>query len=253
MVSSSIGCILKEWRKQRRYSQLQLSLELGISSKHVSFLETGRSIPSREMILKISEFLCLPKCEVNRGLYSAGYAPIYRELPAEHEDLKPVFNAIDKMLTNHMPYPAMVVNQYWDVIKANDSAMELLSNLGYLKHKNLIEALISDDPNTSKIINWHEQVLMILMRLRHEISMLSGSDRLEELEKKLSAHLGQIDEVINIDVGQSILPIRLHMGSSVLSFFSIISQLSSIQDIVVSELKVELLFPADKATMNFYS
>jgi len=252
-MSSSIGCILRGWRKQRRYSQLQLSLELGMSSKHVSFLETGRSVPSREMVLKIGGFLYLPKREINRGLYAAGYAPIYRELPIEHEDLKPVLNAIDKMLSSHMPYPAIVINQSWDVIKTNDSAIELLSNLGYLKHQNLIEALISDSQDTSKIINWREQVLMVLMRLRHEISMLNDSKRLEELEKKLSACLDQVDEVIDIEAGQPIIPVRLHMGNSVLSFFSIISQLSNIQDVSVSELKVELMFPADEVTMHFYS
>ncbi len=251
-MNNSIGCILRKWRKQRRYSQLQLSLELGISSKHVSFIETGRSTPSREMILKIGEFLILPKREINRGLYLAGYAPVYTELSIEHEDLKPVFGAIDQMIENHMPYPAIVLNQNWDVVNANDSAKKLLFDLGYSGHKNLVEALISDSPKTSKIINWHESASVVLARLRHEISMLSGSSRLEELEESLAACLSPNNEIINVDENQVILSTKFKVDACVLSFFSVISQLSTIQDVTVSELKVELLFPSDERTKEFY-
>jgi len=251
-MSSSIGCILRKWRKQRRYSQLQLSLELGISSKHVSFIETGRSTPSREMILKIGEFLILPKREINRGLHSAGYAPVYTELSIEHEDLKPVFNAIDQMIENHMPYPAIVLNQNWDVVKANDSAKKLLLELGYSGHKNLVEALISDSPTTSKIVNWHESALVVLVRLRHEISILGGSSRLEELEEKLTACLSPNDETINIGENQVILSTKFKVNGYALSFFSVISQLSTIQDVTVSEFKIELMFPSDERTKEFY-
>ena len=143
-MKNSFGSILRKWRKQRRYSQLQLALELEISSKHISFLETGRSKASREMILRIGTFLFLPKREINRGLFSAGYAPIYSEFSADDEELKHVFNAVDQMLENHMPYPAIVLNQNWDVIKANNAAVQLLSNLGFEKHHNLVEAVIAD-------------------------------------------------------------------------------------------------------------
>ena len=251
-MSNSIGCFLKQWRKQRRYSQLQLSLELGISSKHVSFIETGRSIPSREMILKIGEFLFLPKREINRGLYLAGYAPVYTDLEVEHESLKPVFFAIDKMIENHMPYPALVLNQNWDVIKANESANKLLLELGYLNHKNLIEALILDNPKTSRISNWHETALAVLARLRGEISTSGGSARLEELENKLSLCLPKDTSLVDVGEKPVVPPTKFRMGSSELSFFSIISQLSTIQDVTVSEFRVELMFPVDEVTKEFY-
>jgi len=252
-MKSSIGYVLQQWRKQRRYSQLQLSLELGISSKHVSFIETGRSVPSREMILRIGEFLVLPKREINRGLYSAGYAPVYTELPFDHDELKPVFSAIDQMIENHMPYPALVMNQFWDVVKVNDSAQIILYELGYSGQGNLVEALVNDDPKTSKIINWHESVLSVLVRLRQEISMLGGSRRLEELEESLSACLSPNHDVINIGDKQVISPTKLRVDGSELSFFSIISQLSTIQDVTVSELKVELMFPSDEKTKEYYA
>jgi len=251
-MNTSIGCFLKQWRKKRRYSQLQLSLELGISSKHISFIETGRSTPSREMVLKIGEFLFLPKREINRGLYLAGYAPVYTDLPVDHENLKPVFFAIDKMIENHMPYPALVLNQYWDVVKANESANNLLFELGYSSHKNLIEALILDDPNTSKIVNWHEAAVAVLTRLRFEISILGGSNRLEELEKELSSCLPQEKNTINFSEKQVIQSTKFRISGKELSFFSIISQLSTIQDVSVNEFRVELMFPTNKMTKEFY-
>lgn len=252
-MNNSIGCFLKEWRKHRRYSQLQLSLELGISSKHVSFIETGRSSPSREMVVKIGEFLFLPKREINRGLYLAGYAPMYTDLPSGHENLKPVFSAIDKMIENHMPYPALVMNQNWDVVKVNESANELLVELGYSGHKNLIEALIFDDPKTSKVVNWHETALSILVRLRQEISISGGSSRLEELETKLSLCLPENTSGVNIGENQVVSPTVFKVGSNEISFFSIISQLSTVQDVTVNEFRVELMFPSDEITKKIYT
>ncbi len=251
-MSHSIGCFLKQWRKKRRYSQLQLSLELGISSKHVSFIETGRSIPSKEMILKIGNFLFLPMREINRGLYLAGYAPVYRDLPIGHKDLQPVFSAVEKMIENHMPYPALVLNDSWDVLQLNGSAKKLLVDVGYSKHKNLIEALAADTPETSKVLNWHETASALLTRLRLEISISGGSSRLEELEELLALRLLQETNVISDAEGELIQSTRFRVGGKELSFFSIVSQLSTIQDVTVSELKVELMFPVDEVTKNFY-
>lgn len=251
-MKSSFGNICRLWRQQRRYSQLQLALELGVSSRHISFLETGRSTPSREMVLKIGHFLHLPKREINRGLYSAGYAPVYTELPYEHEGLRHVFIAIDHMLANHMPYPAMVLNQNWDVVKSNEAAQKLLASIGFSEHQNLVEALIDDDPATSKIINWHESAYVVLVRLRHEISMLGGSERLEELEQQLSLCIDFEDDHLSVCPSQPVLSINLQLPNDVLSFFSIISQLSTVQDIVISEFKVELMFPTNTVTENYY-
>lgn len=251
-MANSIGSILREWRKQRRYSQLQLAVELDISSKHVSFLETGKSKPSRNMILKIGTFLFLPKREINRALYASGYAPVYSELPTSHEHLKPIFNAIDQMIVNHMPYPAIVLNQHWDIVKANESAKELLFELGFSEHKNLIEALISDNQKASKIINWQESIRAVLIRLRYEISMLGGNKHLEELEKKLTACLSPNEEMMNIDSNEIVQSTKFQLPDQALSFFSIIAQLGTVQDVTVSEFKVELMFPSDEETKKYY-
>lgn len=129
-MKNSFGSICREWRKQRRYSQLQLALVLSVSSRHISFIETGRSSASRQMILKIGTSLFLPKREINRGLDAGGYAPVYKELSHDDEQLKPVFDAINQMLQNHLPYPALVLNRHWDVVNVYASARDLLARHG---------------------------------------------------------------------------------------------------------------------------
>jgi len=254
-MSQTFGYVLRQWRKQKRYSQLQLSLELGVSSKHISFLETQRAKPSQEMILKIGTFLLMSKREINRALLIAGYAPVYADLSISHENLKPVISAIEHMIMSHMPYPALVLDQNWDVINANDTAKLLLLELGFSEHQNLIEALLAYPPAESKIINWRETIQAVLMRLRHEINMLGNSLRLEKLEEKLTLRLADFDNVNGVDDAiiepQLIMSTKLKIANKVLSFFSLIAQLGTIQDINVSGFQVELMFPSDEITKAF--
>jgi len=249
-MENTIGNILKLWRQQRRYSQLSLALELGVSSKHISFIETGRSIPSKEMILKISNFLVMPKSEINRALYSAGYAPIYSELLSSDASLKPVFEAVDKMIVSHMPYPAYVLNQSWDLINANDSAIKLLSDLGYSEYTNMLEALISDDAKKSKIINYTEAISSVIARLKLEISMLGSHERLQEYETLLSERLNEGSEIGLSD--EVVLSTKFKLNEYELNFFSFFAQLGTVQDVIVSEYKVELMFPVDTVTKEYY-
>ena len=256
----SIGSLLKKWRKQRRYSQLQLSLELDISSKHISFIETGRSLPSKEMILKICTFLGLTKREVNRLLNIAGYAPAYAALSLSDKELKPVLEAINQIIENHSPYPALVIDRNWDIVNANNSANKLMTNLGFSAYTNLIEAIISDQPrqgHISKIINWYEASSLVLMRLREEINLLGEPKRLQALAEKLNECLSSdekslYDEITHKDTQKTVLSTRFKVNGEVLSFFSIIAQLGTVQDVTLSEFKVELMFPTDNATKNYY-
>lgn len=251
-MKDTVGNIIKKWRCQHRYSQLQLAVELGVSSKHLSFIETGRSTPSKKMILKICTFLAVPKREINRALYSAGYAPIYTELSISDKNLKPIFEAIEKMVQSHMPYPAIVLNQNWDVVMVNDSAQNLLAGLGYSKETNLIEALVNDNPETSKIINFYEVVSAVLTRLKQEICMLDNPLLLQVYEKKLEKLLLLCSENPDIETEKIVLSTKIQLNDMLLSFFSIVSQLSTVQDVTVSEYKVELMFPADTSTKDYY-
>jgi len=253
-MDSTVGHILKTWRKKRKYSQMTLAMELDISSKHISFIETGRSYASKEMILKIGEFLEIPKQEVNRALSSSGYSQIYTELPLSHEDMKPVADAIDKMIENHMPYPALVLDSNLDIVKANASAIKLMEDLGFSDHSNIIEILISGEHVTSKLINCPEVAAAFLTRLRQEIA-ISGdkSSHLHILEKRLNACLPQNEEDIGVYEKQVVVPTKLQLPGYVLSLFSVFAQLSTVQDVTATEFKVELMFPADEKTKEFYN
>ena len=181
-MAQTIGQALQYWRKQRRYSQLQLAIELDISSKHVSFIETGRSQPSKAMILKIGLFLSLAKREINRLLTIGGYATAYSELSLEHKNLKPVTDAINSIIENHLPYPALVLNADWDITALNDSAKSLMMGIGFANQTNLIEAIINDKPTAThkpKIVNWLEASTLVLMRIREELFLLGTTQPLK--------------------------------------------------------------------------
>jgi len=176
------------------------------------------------MILKICEFLLVPKGEINRALNIAGYASVYAELSSSSKSLEPVFEAIDHMIESHMPYPALVLNQYWDVVNTNDSAKMLLQSLGYLEHTNLVEALMSDNPETSKISNWHETLASVGARLRQEISLLGSPQRLQELEKKLSDCLQSSACNYGSATKEIVISTKIKLNGKALSFFSIMNR-----------------------------
>jgi hypothetical protein len=214
---------------------MNLRYPLEFQKSHISFIETGRSQPSKEMILKISEFLCVPKREINRALHTAGHAPIYTELTASDKSFKPVFDAIDRMINNHMPYPALVLNHDWDIVKTNESAKNLMENLGFSKHSNLIEALASETPENSKIVNWQEVVRDLLIRLQQEISVSGNSNRLQLLERKLRKCSKSFSkEENNMEYDQIVFLTKFRLNKQISSFFSIFAQLGNVKDITLS-------------------
>ncbi len=251
-MKNSFGYILNKWRKQRRYSQLQLSVDSNISSKHISFLETGRSKASRQMIIKLGTFLGVSKNEINKALLAAGFAPVFSQFDQPEIELKPVFDAMNLMLTNHMPYPAIVLDKDWDIINVNQNAMHLMTEMGFAHQSNLIQALIADDPEQSKIVNWSYTVAHLLMRLRSEMAMFGSSQKLEQLEKELSEKITLNDELQALDNQQPVLASEIRLGGEVYSFFSIIANLGAVQDVNVSEYKVELMFPNDDKTTAYF-
>ena len=251
-MKNSFGHILNTWRKQRRYSQLQLSVEIDISSKHISFLETGRSKASRQMIIKLGTFLNVSKNEINNALLAAGFAPVFSNFDRPEIDLKPVFDAMDLMLNNHMPYPALVLNKDWDIVNANQTAMQMMGEIGFANHTNFIQALIDDDPEQSKIINWNHTVAHLLLRLKNEMAVFGSSLKLEQLERQLSRKITAQDKMQALDNQQPVLASDIMLKGETYSFFSIIANLGAVQDVTVSEYKVELMFPSNDKTTAYF-
>lgn len=245
----SCGTMIKTWRKKRRYSQLDLALEAGLSSRHLSFIETGRSMPSREMILKINQLLMLPRYVLNSILCAAGHLPQYKCLPQTHEDLKPIYIAIERMLVNQMPYPAIVFDKHWDVVSANEAMKSLLTTLGLQRHKNIIEGLTDPDFNRSTINNYDEVITQLLNRLRSEISFIISDEKLYYLEEKLTNALS-IDDTL--EVGNTVLNTQFDINGEKINLFSTVADLGAVQDISVGEFKIELMFPLDKKTEDYF-
>ena len=251
-MGGGFGESLKEWRKRRRFSQLQLAEEMGVSSRHISFLEKGRSEPSKEMVLNIGEFLQIPKREINRMLVVAGHAQVFPDHLSTGEGLSYVNYALDKLLGDHMPYPALVLNREWSVVKANGAARALMEQIGFVSSGNLIECILNDDPACSHIVNWGETVSIILSRLRYEIDMLGGSDELERLEYELRSYIDSKNIPVCVDYNKAVMTTKFSIGTSTLSYFSLISQLGAILDVTASEYKVELMFPGDEVTKSYH-
>ncbi len=246
---NTCGSILQTWRKKRRYSQLELALEAGLSSKHLSFIETGRSTPSRNMILKLDQFLSLPRCELNRALHLAGYAQKYTELIENHKDMKPVFSALDRIISNQLPYPAFVLDRRWNVVRSNKAMGYLLSNLGMTKHNNIIDALTDVEFDKSQIENYTEVISQLLIRLKSEIALSADDEKLETLEKNLTNAL-PVEGLL--ESTSPVLSTIFNIEGKKLSLFSTIVELGTVQDVSIGKFKIELMFPLNQETEIYF-
>jgi transcriptional regulator with XRE-family HTH domain len=251
---SPIGELLRGWRRRRNLSQLELSLSAAVSSRHVSFIETGRARPSREMVLRLAEELDVPLRERNSLLLAAGYAPVYTERPLEAPEMDTVRDALERFLRAHEPYPAVVVNRQHDLISANDALDLLLEGVA----PELLEppangmriALHPDGmaPRTRNLAEWSAH---LLHRVRRQMQ-ITGDPRLEELYDELVGYPGVVEtpphsERHPVDI---VLPLILSDvdGGDELAFFSTLSTFGTAVDVTLSELAIEAFYPANAHT-----
>lgn len=251
---NAFGPFLRDWRSRHRYSQLELALAAETSSRHISFLESGRANPSREMVLKLAATLNIPKVEINNGLLSAGFAPIYPQLDRDAKSLKAIHQAIDTTLANHSPFPAIAFDAQWNILQSNPAAVQLVKALEATQATNVMQIMLATDAADSPLLNWPEVARLALARLRTERLQKPDDPTLKELQQHLSQH-PRIHEDCD---GQKkelgvILPMRIRTPETVLSLFSMIAQFGSVQEISMSEVRIELFFPEDSATADYFS
>ncbi len=235
-------------------SQLHLAVEAEVSSRHLSFIETGRSRPSRELVVNLAEQLDVPLRERNLLLLAAGYAPGYRETGLDAEEMGPVRAAIDKILAGHEPFPAIVVDRRWDVSQANRPALAILTdgvspNL-LASPVNALRVSLHPEGLAPRIVNLAEYSEHILHRL-HRQAVLSGDPELFALEEELSQYPGVSRKARAMGETADLLfmPLVLKITDDVrFSFFSTLATFGTAIDITVSELAIESFFPADEAT-----
>jgi transcriptional regulator with XRE-family HTH domain len=246
-----VGHLLREWRQRRRMSQLNFAVEAEISSKHLSFLETGRSQPSREMVLHLAELLDVPLRERNSLLVAAGFAPMFKEHALSDPELQPAREAVDLVLKGHQPYPAIAVDRHWQLVAANDAARFFMSGVPpalLTPPLNVLRITLHPDGMAPRIVNLGEWRAHLLARLRRQVEV-SADATLAELLQELSAYPAPAHAA---EPGGSAVafavPFRLATDAGVLSFISTTTVFGTPVDITLSELALEAFFPADPAT-----
>ncbi len=240
----SFGATLKTWRNRRRLSQLDLGLSANVSSRHISFLETGRAQPSRGMVLRLCEELELPRAARNQLLFAAGLAPAYGSRSLADEEMRPVREAVDWLLQRHAPFPAMALDRHWHLVQLNRPAGRLFAGLGLGEGDSMLTALIQNERLRAALENLEEVLQHTIARLRTESAHLGGDPILEAaieaLQRGLAGGAGRDPGLF-----PAFVPARLHLGGKRLSLFSTVAQFGTAEDVALSELKLELLFPAD--------
>jgi transcriptional regulator with XRE-family HTH domain len=254
-VNEGFGGLLRAWRSTRGQSQLALSLNAGISSRHLSYMETGRASPSREMVLTLAQALEVPLRDRNALLMAAGFASIYRETALDAPALGPVRDAIQLLLEATEPNPTLVVNRRYDVLDANLTGRWLLSTFtaepdAFEQPANMARLLASPLGMRPFVENWDEVARKVLGRLRRELGGAHARDAVDEALLKetapVFAELGAAPQpagALPICVG-----VRLRRNALALNLFTTIATLGTPLDVTLQELRVETLFPADAQT-----
>ncbi len=245
------GAVLREWRRRRRLSQLDLALEAGVSARHLSFVETGRSRPSAEMVLHLAEHLDVPLRDRNQLLLAAGYAPVYGQRGLDEPEMGPVRGALEAVLRGHEPYPAVVVDRHWGMVAGN-SAVALLTD-GVAPELleppvNVLRVSLHPDGVAPRIANLAEWRAHLLDRLGRQ-AVSTGDPALAALYAELSELPGGGQaEPFDPTAGDIAVPLRLRAGDRELSFISTMTTFGTATDITVAELSIESFFPADAET-----
>jgi transcriptional regulator with XRE-family HTH domain len=250
-----IGDLLREWRQRRRLSQLTLACDAEISTRHLSFLETGRSQPSREMILHLSERLAIPMRDRNILLVAAGYAPMFPERSLDDPALQSVRKAIDLVLESQKPFPAFALDRHWNIVASNGALPEVY--VGVAAHLvrppiNALRLTLHPDGLAPRIANLSEWRAHSLARLRRQID-LTADPVLIELLRELSQYPapgGKHHAAAPADEPAVAIPFCITTDRGLLSFFTTTTMFGSPVDITLSELAVECFYPADAATAD---
>ena len=244
------GNLLREWRQRRRLSQLDLAVDAEISTRHLSFLETGRANPSREMVLRLAERLDVPLRERNDILIAAGFAPVYQERPLADPALESVHKAIAIVLEGHEPYPAVAVDRHWTLVAANRVAPMLMTGIDPALAEppvNVLRVTLHPGGLAPRIANLPVWRAHILERLRRQIDV-TADPVLIELMRELREYPSPGEPPPTIDYGGVIVPMQMHSDFGLLSFFGTITVFGTPVEITLSELAIESFFPADAAT-----
>ena len=247
---SAFPDLLRDWRQRRRFSQLELSTISGVSTRHLSFLETGRSRPSRDMVLTLAEHLQVPLRERNVLLTAAGFAPAFGHRPLDAPEMTAVRTAVDQVLAGHEPYPAVAVDRAWNVLSMNTAGLVLIDGVAdwLLESPNAYRIGLHPEGLAPRVIDFPVFAGHLLARLRHDVAVTGdpgAAALLEEVEayptvRELSHQGAAADAVV--------VPVRLRHPQGELAMFTTVTTFGTPADVTVAELAIESFFPHDEET-----
>ncbi len=253
-VATSFGELLRRWRDARGMSQLTLATEAGISTRHLSFLETGRAQPSREMVQLLAGMLDVPLGDRNALLVSAGYAPAYGERPLTAPELEPVRRALEFTLRQQEPFPALVVDGAWNVVMGNEGASRIFDLFTDQERDdvncNVMRTVFHPQGLRRYIVNWEELAECLVNSLHRQVAA-TGSDAMARLRDELLGYPGVPARWSVPDPTITMPPLvgmQLRKDDLSLTFFSMITTMGTPRDVTLQQLKIECFFPADVAT-----
>ncbi|GGL09648.1 helix-turn-helix domain-containing protein [Nocardia jinanensis] len=247
-----IGVLLREWRHRRKLSQLDLAIQADVSPRHISFVETGRTVPSSAMVLRLAEHLSVPLRERNRLLVAAGYAPIYRQRPLDDPDMARVRQTLERFVRAHEPYPALAVDRRWNLVLANDAVEILLDGVdpALLRSPvNMMRLGLHPGGFAPRVTNLAQVRAHLLPRLARQAAQ-SGDPELNALYDELIAYGPRADHP-QPDPAEIALPIHLEYRGARLCFINAVTTFGTAFDITLAEIAVETYLPADTATARF--
>ncbi|MBN9060264.1 helix-turn-helix domain-containing protein [Kaistia sp. MMO-174] len=248
-----IGEQIRDWRQRRRLSQMELAGDAEMSTRHLSFIETGRSRPSRDMVLRLATELEVPLREQNRMLVAAGFAPVYRERELDDAGFAAARRAVERIIEGHEPYPALAIDRHWNLVAANAAIMRLVAGVDAALLEppvNVLRLALHPNGLAPRTLNFAEWRAYLLARLAHEID-LCGDGGLADLLDELRAYPAPPapkGRAAEDDFGGIAVPYRVRLGDETLSFISATTLFGTPVDVTLSELAVESFFPADDET-----
>jgi transcriptional regulator with XRE-family HTH domain len=269
---SELGALLRHWRDARRRSQFDLSIDTGVSQRHISFIESGRSAPGRQTLLDIAQALDVPLRDRNTLLLAAGFAPVYSESAWNAQEMQGINRALERLLRQHEPFPAVVMDRYWNVFMANDAAPRFFNSFNpeatHKEPRNMLHMMFDPDRLRPFIANWESVAKSLFERVYRESVGRIVDEKTRELLDALLAYpsvqsewkapvkvggrtSGRTSGQTSGDTAASrlpVIPIGLVRDGQVLNYFSLVASVGTPQTIAAQELRLECMFPADEAT-----
>jgi transcriptional regulator with XRE-family HTH domain len=255
--SRELGALLRHWRDLRGKSQLELSNYAGVSQRHISFIESGRSNPSRQTLIDIAQALDVPLRDRNSLLLAAGFAPLYSEAPWNAAEMRGVTRALERLLRQHEPFPAVVMDRYWNVLMTNQAALRFFNSFIDMEKRtgprNMLHLMFDPDGMRPYIAEWDQVAPTLIHRIARESVGHVMDSKTHELIAALLNYPGiraewKTPKAVSTTTTLPVIPLGFNSNGATLRYFSMVTTVGTPQTIAAQELRIECLFPVDEST-----